>query len=268
MTSIQGFGSSNYASQTKNVNSIYEKLASGKSINSAKDDPAGLAISDRMDAQLRSLDVAARNANDAISMTQTADGGLSQSTSALQRMRELSVQAGNGIYNAADRNALGQEFSQLQQQLDSIATDTSFNGQSLLDGSLSSGAQFQVGTESGQTVTLSLDSAAAAGLGVDGLSIDTLEGASDAVGAIDEALSTVGTMRGNLGATQSSLESSIETLGEEAVNTASAKSRIADTDYAKEVSELTKASILEQAGVSMQVQKNSMNSNLVLSLLQ
>lgn len=268
MTSIQGFGNSNYTSQSKTINSIYEKLASGKAINSAKDDAAGLAIADRMNSQVRSLNAAAKNANDAISMVQTAESGLSESSSALQRMRELSVQAGNGIYNAGDRNALNKEFSQLQQQIDSIATDTNFNGQSLLDGSLSSGAQFQVGSESGQTVTLALDSAAAVDLGVDGLSIDTSEGASEAMGAIDDALATVTSMQGDLGATQTSLESSIATLGEEAVNTTAAKSRIEDTDYAREVSELTKSAILEQTGVAMQVQKNSMSSELVLSLLQ
>ena len=251
----------------QNRQSTMEKLSSGQRINSAKDDSAGLSISDRFTSQLFSINQASRNANDGISLTQVADSALSESTSMLQRMRELAVQSGNGIYNYADRSAMNAEFSQLQNELDRIAETTTFNDQQLLNGDMSSsGATFQVGTTDGEQINIQISDASAESLGVEDLSIADQDGAEMALAAIDEALGSVSEQRAGLGAAQSQFESAIETLNIEGQNISAARSRISDADIAKEASEATKYSILEKAGVALQAQAQLSAQN-VLKLL-
>ncbi len=267
MSGINSLGNASYAAQS-GVSQSLERLSSGSRINSAADDAAGLAISDRMNAQIRGLSQASQNASDGISLTQTADGALGETSDVLQRMRELAVQASNAIYNDSDRAALNQEFTQLQEQLDSISGQTTFNGQYILDGSLSSGLDLQVGANSEQTVSVNVASATASALGVDSLNIGTAADAQSSLSAIDDALSSVAEIRGDLGATQSTLESSIANLNNEIENISASNSRIADADYAKEISRQIQANVLEQAGVAMQVQQNKLEGNTLLSLLQ
>lgn len=248
------------------LSTAFERLSTGHRINSAQDDAAGLAISDRMNSQVRGLNQAIRNANDGISLTQTADGALSGSTDVLQRMRELAVQSGNGIYNAADRASMNKEFSQLQSELNSIAGQTSFNGQNILDGSFSGGTAFQVGANSGETIEVALQNVDAASLGVDGSSVSTVEGSQDALSAIDNAISQVSGIRGELGAVQNRFESTISNLANISENVSASRAQIGDADYAAEVSEMVRGRILQQAGVAMQAQAKQASES-VLGLL-
>lgn len=248
----------------KSLDTAFNRLSTGLRINSAKDDAAGLAISDRMTSQIRGLNQAIRNANDGISVVQTADGALSESTNVLQRMRELAVQSANGIYNQADRAAMGKEFSQLQSQLNQVAEQTTFNGQQILDGSFSS--SFQVGTNGGETIDVSLSGVDQASLGVESLSIGTAEGAQDALSAIDSAIAGVSDMRGELGAVQNRFDSVISNLANISENVTASRSQVADADYASEVSTMLRARILQQAGIAIQSQANQ-SSQSVLGLL-
>lgn len=255
-----------YHSQ-QTLNNALTRLSSGARINSAKDDAAGLAISDRFSAEIRGLTQATRNAYDGISLTQTADGALSEGTEILQRMRELAVQSSNGIYNEQDRASMNQEFSQLQSELDKIAGETTFNGQQLLDGSLAdTGLVFQVGANGGENIEVTIDGSTQADLGTDSLSIGTAVDAQAALSSIDGALATVSDIRGNLGATQNRFESSIANLSSTVESLSAAKSGIADADMAQEVSNRTMGLILQQAGVAMQTQANA-NAGSLLSLL-
>ncbi len=268
MTINNNFNTAHQLATTQSgAHQTLNRLSSGSRINSAQDDDAGLAISDRMDSQIQGLNQAARNAGDGISLTQTADGALSETTETLQRMRELAVQAGNGIYNDDDRAAMDQEFGQLQTELDRIAQDTTFNGQNILDGSLAGGLQFQVGANSGETVEVELAGATQADLGTESLSLATAGDAQDALGAIDDALSTVSEIRGDLGAVQGQFESSISNLNNEIENIAAANSRISDADIAAEISEKIKINVLEQAGVAIQAQANQ-SADILISLLK
>lgn len=257
-------GATQFNNAQKTLDTAFNRLSTGLRINSAKDDAAGLAISDRMNAQVRGLNQAVRNANDGISLVQTADGALSESTNVLQRMRELAVQSANGIYNSADRAAMGKEFSQLQSQLNQIAEDTTFNNQQVLDGSLS--ASFQVGANNGETIDVSLESVDQTALGVDSLSISSTEGAQDALSAIDSAIAGVSDMRSELGAVQSRFDSTIANLNNISENVTASRSQVADADYASEVSNMLRARILQQAGVAIQSQANQ-SSGAVLGLL-
>lgn len=244
-----------------------QKLATGHRINSAKDDAAGLAISDRFTAQINGQNQAIRAANDGISMAQVAEGGLQETTGVLQRMRELAVQSSNGIYNEQDRAALNAEFSQLQQQLDDIATNTEFNGQTLLDGSMAaSGANITVGAN-GETVEMTIGDATQGALGTAGLDVSSQENAGLSIEAIDNALTQVGSIRGDLGASQNQLESSIQNLQNVAENLAASRSRIMDADFAMEAAQMTQSSILQQAGVSVASQAGQLNGQTALSLL-
>ncbi|BHH83405.1 flagellin N-terminal helical domain-containing protein [Desulforhopalus sp. 52FAK] len=257
----------NITTAQSGVEKAFSRLSSGSRINSGMDDAAGLAISDRMSSQIQGLNQAMRNANDGISLAQTADGALSESTNILQRMRDLSLQAGNGIYNDSDRASMNEEFSELQSELDRIAGSTSFNGKNLLDGSMSGNiASFQVGANAGETIEMSIDGATQADLGTDSLSIATVAGAQNSLSAIDEAIGNISTNRGNLSAVQNRFESSIANLGNVSENLAASRSRIADTDIAAEVSNSLKNRILAQAGVAVQAQANQ-SAGLSLSLL-
>lgn len=258
--------SSQISNAQKNSDTSASRLSSGRRINSAKDDAAGLSISDGMNSQIRGLNQAMRNANDGISLAQTADGALSESTNILQRMRELAVQSSNGIYNASDRKSINNEFSQLQSELDRIAGTTAFNGKNVLDGSLESGTNFQIGANSQDSINVSLSGATQEDLGTESLNVLTGENAQDAIEAIDEALASVSGARGELGSVLNRFESTISNLGNVAENTAAAESRIGDADIAAEVSNMLKNRILEQASISIQAQANQRAGNL-LSLL-
>jgi len=244
------------------------RLSSGLRINSAKDDAAGLALSDKMTGQIRGLNQAVRNANDGISMAQTAEGALQETTNLLQRMRELAVQSANGTYGTSERNSLNEEFTQLQAEISRIADKTEFNGKSVLLGSMDQ-TKLQVGPNAADTITISVGGASmtASGLNIDGNSVGTVAAASTAITAIDGALSTIDTFRGKLGAVQSRLESTVNNLMNISENVAAARSRIMDADFAAETANLTRTQILQQAGVAMLSQANAIPQS-ALALLQ
>jgi flagellin len=246
-----------------------QRLSSGLRINSAKDDAAGLAISDRMTAQIRGMNQAARNANDGISLAQTAEGALGEVTNMLQRMRELAVQSANGSNTTADRTALDSEFGALSTEIDRIADTTQFNGKTLLDGTMASGVDFQIGANAGQTITVSVGDANTAVLAsgdLAGAAIGTASGAQSAITVLDSAINDVDTIRGELGAVQNRFESTIANLNNVSENLSAARSRILDADIAQETSNMTKMNILQQAGVSILSQANQ-TPQLALSLL-
>jgi flagellin len=243
-----------------------QRLSSGLRINSAKDDAAGLAISDRMTSQIRGLNQAARNANDGISLAQTAEGALQEITNILQRMRELAVQSANDTNSDSDRASLQAEITQLTDEVDRIATTTSFNGKVLLDGTMI-GAEFQVGANSGETITFDIDAADAATLSIDTVDITTAANSATAITIVDTAIETIDTIRGGLGAIQNRFESTIANLQNVSENLTAARSRILDADVAQETSSMTKNNILQQAGVAILAQANQ-SPQLALQLLQ
>src|SRR5450830_193648 len=236
-----------------------QRLSSGLRVNSAKDDAAGLSIATRIDAQVRGQTVAIRNANDAISYSQTAEGALGNVTDALQRMRELAVQSANASNGTGDRSNLDAEFQQLVSEISRLGTDTKFNSQAVFGtGSL----VFQVGADSGQTITVGATTATS--ITGDVLSVT---GANSALSAIDTALDAVNTSRATLGAVQNRFQSVISSLNVSVENQTASKSRIMDTDFAAETANLTKNQILQQAGTAMLAQANSIPNN-VLTLLK
>lgn len=256
----------NLGTSQTNLNKSMQRLSSGLRINSAKDDAAGLAISDRMTSQIRGLNQAARNAMDGISLAQTAEGALQESTNILQRMRELAVQSANDTNSAEDRNSLNDEVVQLQAELDRIADNTAFNGRTLLNGSMAAGAVFHVGANASQVIIFSITSAGTAALGVDATTVSTQAGANAAISAVDGAISEIDQIRGGLGAVQNRFESTIANLNNVSENLSAARSRILDADIAQETSAMTKNNILQQAGVSILAQANQA-PQLALSLL-
>ena len=260
----------NLVGTQKSLTTSLARLSSGLRINSAKDDAAGLALSDKMTGQIRGLNQAVRNANDGISMAQTAEGALQASTNLLQRMRELAIQSANGTYGTSERSSLNDEFSQLQQEISRIANKTVFNGTLVLKGSMDQ-TKLQVGANAGDTITMSVGTAAmtASGLSVDAgtISIGTMSAASAAIAKISGALSQIDTFRGKLGAIQSRLDSTVSNLMNISENVSAAKSQIMDADFAAETASLTRAQILQQAGVAMLKQANSI-PQAALTLLQ
>lgn len=270
-TNVASISAQNQLNKTQSMsNQALERLSSGLRINSAKDDAAGLAISTRFDTQIRGLTVAQRNANDGISMVQTAEGGLNETISNLQRIRELAVQASNGSNTDEDRALLQDEVSQRLSEITRISSDTQFNGQSVLDGALNSGnaVSFQVGANQGQTISFSFDqNMSASGLSVNAVDISTSSGASAALATIDTALDTVNGFRSDLGAVQNRFESTINNLATNIENLSASNSRILDADFASESAKLSKANVLQQAGMSVLAQANA-RPNQVLSLLQ
>lgn len=254
------------------LNTSFERLSSGFRINRAADDAAGLQISDRLTSQIQGLNQAVRNANDAISLTQTAEGALGETTIALQRIRQLAIQSQNGINSSSDRLALQKEVSALKSEITRIATDTEFNGVKLLDAGFS--AVFLVGAEGGQTISVNLSagginggtSFSAAGLNLTDTSVASASQASAAIGAIDTAISAIGGVRADLGALQNRFQSTIRNLSNISENVESARSRIRDTDFASETAELTRNQIIQQASVSVLSQANQRPQS-ALSLL-
>lgn len=250
-----------------------EKLSSGYRINRAGDDAAGLAISEKMRGQIRGLNQAERNAQDAISLIQTAEGALNETHSILQRMRELAVQSASDTNTDDDRKELQKEISQLLEEIDRISTDTEFNTMTLLNGDYepqASALTFQVGANSGQVVSIQLnDMSATTGLGLSTttVNLETRTGATTAIDNIDEAIKQVSSERAKLGAMQNRLEHTINNLGTTAENLTASESRIRDVDMAKEMMEFTKNSILQQAATAMLAQANQQPQG-VLQLLQ
>lgn len=244
-----------------------EKLSSGLRINKAGDDAAGLAISEKMRGQIGGLNQAVRNAQDGISLIQTAEGGLNETHSILNRMRELAVQSANDTNTDADRGEIQKEVTALSSEITRIAANTQFNGQELLDGTFTT-KQFHIGANEDQTVTLSvLDmSAAATGLDVAKVNVSTQVGANDAIGFVDAAITKVSSERAMLGATQNRLDHTINNLTTTSENLTAAESRIRDVDMAKEMMNFTKNNILSQASTAMLAQANQMPQG-VLQLL-
>ena len=250
----------NNSAMAKNL----EKLSSGLRINRAGDDAAGLAISEKMRAQIRGLNMASKNAQDGISLIQTAEGALNEVHAILQRMRELAVQAANDTNTVEDRQNLQKEVAELIKEIDRIANDTEFNTQTLLDGTFTSKV-LHIGANAGQNIQISINSMKAADLGVDG--VDISADADSAITSIDNAIKTVSEERAYLGANQNRLEHTINNLGTAAENLQAAESRIRDVDMAKEMMEFTKNSILSQAATAMLAQANQVPQG-VLQLLR
>lgn len=239
------------------LNTSFERLSSGFRINRAADDSAGLQISDRMTSQIQGLNQATRNANDAISLVQTAEGALGEVTAGLQRIRVLAVQSQNGINSSADRAALQKEVSALKSEISRIGSDTQFANTDLLTGSFS--AAFLVGANAGQTISVNLSRSG--GFGTSGLSladtsVATVGEASAAIASIDAAISTIDGTRADLGALQNRFQSTIRNLSNIAENVSSARSRIRDTDFAIETAELTRNQIIQQASTTVLSQAN------------
>ncbi|AXR05711.1 flagellin N-terminal helical domain-containing protein [Salinimonas sediminis] len=250
------------------LTTAFERLSSGFRINSAKDDAAGLQISDRMTSQIMGLDQAVRNANDGISLAQTAEGALSESTTALQRIRVLAVQSQNGINSASDRLALQKEVSALKTEIARVATTTQFGGVDILAGGYS--AKFLVGANAGQTISVNMSRAngfSFEGLaGSNTLDITTAAGASNAMAAVDAAISVIDAKRADLGAIQNRFQSTIRNLSNISENVSAARSRIRDTDFATETASLTRNQILQQASTTVLSQANQ-RPQAALSLL-
>ena len=270
------------------LDNTFERLASGKRINSAADDAAGLQITNRLTSQTNGLNQSIRNANDGISLAQTAEGAMDETTNMLQRMRTLAIQSSNGSNTDDDRLALQQEIKALTTEIDRVASDTTFGGQNLLDGSYSTGV-FQVGADAQQTISFSLASAGVnnsvdvSGLGgfnIQGLSsaagttvvtsatasISSVANAQSMIEMLGSMISAVDTKRAELGAVQNRFSSTISNLGNIKENVEGAKSRISDADFAKETAELTSNQILQQASTTILSQANQ-RPQTALSLL-
>ena len=275
----------NLAMSSKSLGLTFKKLSSGLRINSASDDAAGLSISDRMTAQVRGLNQAVRNANDTISTIQIAEGALGETTNALQRIRELSVQAANDTYNYQDRQDMQKEVNQLVSEINRIADTTQFNNQLLLQGSYSGGKIFHVGANINQTIVVSIAKMTASALGVDteiaGAVADVMasfgqggsaaennnqSAANSAIFIVDKAIDSVTSLRASLGAFQNRFEAVIGNLSNISLNTSVARSRILDADIAAETAALTQNNIMQQAGTSILAQANQQPA-IVLQLL-
>jgi len=269
-TNIAALNSYNQLQNTNfQMKNSLEKLSSGRRINSAADDAAGLAITKKMTAQIKGLSQAQRNSQDAISLIQTAEGALKETHSMLQRVRELTVQAANDTNTAADRTQIQEEIDQLTAQITDIAKQTSFNEKKLLNGNLADTTaplKFQVGANKGDEMELNIKNMTAASLGVDALDVTAQSTAAQALTTIDAAISNVSTQRANLGAKQNRLEHTINNLSTTEENLTAARSRVRDADMAKQMMEFTKSRILRQAGTAMMAQANQMPQG-VLQLL-
>ena len=269
----------NLSSVGTKLSKASQRLSSGKKINSAADDAAGLAISEKMRAQIKGLDMADKNAQDAISLIQTAEGSMSEIESMLQRMRELTVQAANDTNATTDRNKIAEEITQLQEEITDMAGRTEFNEKKLATGAYKKAGSplfFQIGANEGQSIKLNIGTMTATALGVNGIAgainddADSADGGSvisKLVTTIDTAISKVSSQRSNLGAKQNRLEYTSENLEISSENLSSAKSRIEDADMAKEMMNVTAQNVLQQAATSMLAQANQSTSQVV-SLLQ
>ncbi len=275
--------SSLYANRVTNISNEsimknMEKLSSGERINRAGDDASGLAVSEKMRSQIRGLNQASKNIQNGVSFIQTTEGYLAETTDILQRVRELAVQAANGIYSDEDRMQIQVEVSQLVAEVDRIASVAQFNGMNMLTGRFAvegdSTMQFQIGANMDQNARVYIGTMTASSLGLKGaqggdeqITINSPEEANMTLGAIDAALTQVNKQRADLGAYQNRFEMAAKGINIAAENTQAAESRIRDTDMASEMVEFTKNSILTQAGTAMLAQANN-QSQTVLALLQ
>lgn len=256
---------------TNGLQKSTEKLSSGYKINRAADDAAGLSISEKMRNQIRGLNKASDNAQDGISLVQTAEGALNEVHSMLQRMSELAVQAANGTNATTDRTALNDEVQQLKTEIQRVGSTTQFNKMNILDGGFSAGTKkaLQVGANANQTISIAI-SALKVVVGSsleDTLKISTATSAQSAITTVQSSIEKLSTLRSKLGAVQNRLEHTVANLDNISENTQSAESRIRDTDMAEEMVQYSKNNILQQAGQSMLAQANQANQG-VLSLLQ
>ena len=257
----------------RSLSKAMEQLSTGKRINSASDDAAGLAISNRMTSQIKALDQGVRNANDGISMLQTAEGATKEITNMLQRMRELSVQAANDTYSSTDRTAIALEVTQLTTEVTRIANNAQWNGMSVLGGNASYNMMtFQVGTEgdANSTITVGFSAMSSGALAIAGatpLSFTTTAQAQGSIELLDTAITTVDTFRSGLGARINRLTAAADNLSNVSLNTSESRSRIQDTDYASATTELARSQIIQQAATAMLAQANQAPQS-VLSLLR
>ncbi|MCJ8007590.1 flagellin [Lederbergia wuyishanensis] len=265
---IQALNAYRNLSQTMGSTSkSLEKLSSGLRINRAADDAAGLAISEKMRSQIRGLGMAERNALDAVSLIQTAEGALNETHAILQRMRELSVQASNGTLEDKDRQSVQLEIDELIKEVDRIAQKTQFNEKKLLDGTNAAGFVFQIGANNGDSLTVALGNMSASSLGISSVNVSTSTGASTAIGTLDTAIGKVSEQRAKLGAYQNRLEHTVTNLQTANENLTAAESRIRDLDMALEMTNFTRNNILNQAGQAMLAQANQLPQG-ILQLLQ
>ncbi|OCW98202.1 flagellin [Alishewanella sp. HH-ZS] len=250
------------------LDTAFKRLSSGFRINSAADDAAGLQISNRLTSQINGLDQASRNANDGISLAQVAEGAMEEITNSLQRIRTLAIQSQNGINSSTDRAALQKEVTQLKLEISRVASTTQFGTQNLLTGGFS--ATFLVGANAGQNIDIKLSRAGGYGtnaLGLSALSVSSVGGASGALALIDTAIGVIDGTRADLGAIQNRFQATIRNLTNISENVSGARSRIRDTDFAKETAELTRTQILQQTSTTVLAQANQ-RPQAALSLLQ
>lgn len=252
----------------RSLSKAMEQLSTGKRINTAADDAAGLAIASRMQAQIRGLNQGIRNANDAVSMIQTAEGATKEISNMLERMRELAVQAANDTYGTEDRAAIQTEVDQLEEEITRIATNTEWNGKKIL-GADAQQYTYQVGSGSTTTssVSLTFDAMSAGALTVDSLSMVSFGSAQEAISKLDVAIQAVDTFRATLGAKINRMNSAADNLANVSMNTAASRSRIEDADYALATTELARTQIIQQAATAMLAQANQQPQS-VLSLLK
>ena len=267
IAALKATNASNAASMS--LQTSMERLSTGKRINSAKDDAAGLAIATSMTSQIKGMSQGIRNANDGISLAQTAEGALSEVTNMMQRVRELAVQSSSGTYQQTDRDAMQSEVTNLTQQIDDVLTNTKFNGNALFSKVTGTNKTFdiQTGANNGDKVTLT--STGIDGTNIDATALDVTSAtlATTTIDNVDLALADVNANRASLGAGQNRLESAVNNLTNNVANLSDARSRIEDTDYSAETTQMAKAQILSQASTAMIAQANQSQQN-VLSLLR
>ncbi|MFO6421838.1 flagellin [Motilimonas sp. KMU-193] len=264
-TNVQSLNSQrNLTNSTDALAQSFQRLSSGLRVNSAKDDAAGMQIGSRLQAQVNGLNQGARNANDGISLAQTAEGALDETTNMLQRMRVLALQSANGSNTTADRAALNKEYTELQNEINRVASTTTFGGVTLLDGTYS--AAFQVGADQSQTIDVRVSTSMdATTLGVDA-GISTAALAQTAIADLDSALASVNDKRADLGAKQNRFSSTIRNLTNIAENVSASKSRIMDADFAAESAAMARNTVMQQAASSMLAQANQ-QPQIALSLI-
>ena len=253
----------NLGSITSRLQGNFARLSSGLRIATASDDAAGLGISERMRAQVRSLSAAGRNAQDGVSLTQTAEGAMQEISNNLSRMRELAIQSANGTLSTADRATLDTEYQELISEIDRIATQTTFNGVNLLNSATT--VSIQVGSQAGETITVTFADVTASTLSLTGDVLDVTNATAE-LATLDAAIDSVSTARGQMGATQNRMQSAIASIANARENLAAAESRIRDVDVALETADLTRNSIMQQAATSVLAQAN-VQPQLALSLL-
>ena len=258
---------------TRSMSATMEQLSTGSRINSAKDDAAGLAIGQTQTAQIRGLNQAVRNLNDGVNLLQTAEGALNETTNMLQRMRELAVQSASGTYSTTQRSYLAVEFNALGSQIDKIASETTWNGYTVLTGTTGGTTagtfSFQSGQTSGQTIDVAIASMALSGMAMTAaaVGVSTAASASAAIASIDSAINTVNSQRATIGASVNRMTYAADNITNISANVSASRSTIMDTDYATASTNLSKAQIIQQASTAMLAQANQ-QPQTVLALLK